>query len=133
MQARGLVERYRRTRVANLEALKMAAAEINALAPKRVALWGAGRLFDSLVLAGSFDPKSLTLLIDTHLTALVPDRHGVKLNLPSALIETPVDVIVIMARDFAAEIVAQAKTLAPHAQPILYADLLARARLAKAA
>jgi hypothetical protein len=73
------------------------------------------------------------LLIDTHLAALVPERHGVKPVLPSALIETQVDVIIIMSRGFAAEIVADAKKLAPNAHIILYADLLARARQAQAA
>ena len=130
---RELLASYRRTRAANLSALALAAAEINALAGKRVALWGAGRLFDSLVLAGGFDPKSLTLLIDTHLAALVPDRHGVRPRLPAALKDQKVDVIVIMSRGFAAEIVAEARTLAPNAEIILYADLPARARLAKAA
>jgi SAM-dependent methyltransferase len=132
-ESRQLIESYFHTRAANLGALEAAAAEISALAPKRVALWGAGRLFDSLVLAGGFDANRLALLIDTHLAALVAERYGVKPCLPSALIATPVDVIVIMSRDFAAEIMAQAKTLAPHAEIILYADLLARARLAKAA
>jgi SAM-dependent methyltransferase len=131
--ARELLQSYRHTRAANLSALKSAAAEINALAPRRVALWGAGRLFDSLVLAGGFDPKSLAILIDTHLAALVPERHGVKPALPTALKDQKVDVIVIMSRGFAAEIVTEAKTLAPNAQVILYADLLARARLAQAA
>jgi len=131
--ARELLANYRRTRAANLSALTLAAAEINALAGKRVALWGAGRLFDSLVLAGGFDPKSLALLIDTHLAALVPERHGVKPCVPAALKTQKVDVIVIMSRGFAAEIVAEARTLAPNAEIILYADLLARARLAKAA
>ena len=132
-EARKLMESYRRTRAANLAALRAVAAEINGMAPKRVALWGAGRLFDSLVLAGSFDAKSLTLLIDTHLAALVAERHGAKPCLPSALIETPVDVIVIMSRMFSGEIMAEAKKLAPNAQIILYADLLSRAQLAKAA
>jgi SAM-dependent methyltransferase len=132
-EAERLIESYCRTRAANLAALKAAAAEINALAPRRVALWGAGRLFDSLVLAGGFDARTLALLIDTHLAALMTDRHGMKPNLPSALIETPVDAIVIMSRDFAAEITAQAKKLAPNSEILLYADLLARARLAKAA
>jgi SAM-dependent methyltransferase len=132
-EAGRLIESYCRSRAANLAALKAAAAEIDTLAPRRVALWGAGRLFDSLVQAGGFDARTLTLLIDTHLAALVTDRHGVKPALPSALIETPVDVIVIMARDFAAEITAQAQKLAPNAEIILYTDLLARARLAKAA
>jgi hypothetical protein len=128
-----LLGSYRRTRAANLVALRSASMEINALAGKRVALWGAGRLFDSLVVAGGFDPKSLMLLIDTHLAALVPERHGVRLCLPAALKDQRVDVIVIMSRGFAAEIVAEAKTLAPNAEIILYADLLARARLAQAA
>ena len=131
--ARKLLGSYRRTRAANLVALRSASMEINALAGKRVALWGAGRLFDSLVVAGGFDPKSLMLLIDTHLAALVPERHGVRLCLPAALKDQRVDVIVIMSRGFAAEIVAEAKTLAPNAEIILYADLLARARLAQAA
>jgi SAM-dependent methyltransferase len=128
-----LLQRYAATRTENLAAMREAAAEINGFAGKRVALWGAGRLFDSLVLAGGFDPKRLTLLIDTHLAALVAERHGVKPVIPGALIETPVDVIVIMSRGFATEIVADAKKLAPNATIVLYADLLARARLAKAA
>ncbi len=132
-EARRLTESYRRTRAANLAALTSAAAEINALAGKRVAIWGAGRLFDSLVLAGGFDPKILTLLIDTHLAALVPERHGIKPCPPAALKDRPVDVIVIMSRGFAAEIVTEEKRFAPNARIILYADLLARARLAQAA
>jgi hypothetical protein len=60
-------------------------------------------------------------------------RHGVKLSMPDALKATPVDVIVVMSRGFASEIVAEAHRLAPNAQIILYADLLARARLARAA
>src|SRR6185312_2917428 len=103
-----------RTRSENLAAMRQAAAEINAL-NGRVALWGAGRLFDSLVLAGGFNPKRLALLIDTHLAALVPERHGVKPVLPGALNQTPVDVIVIMSRGFATEIVAEAQKLAPNA------------------
>jgi SAM-dependent methyltransferase len=135
--AEKLLQAYGRTRAENLAAMTDAAAEINglinSLADQRVAMWGAGRLFDALVLAGGFDPKRLSLLIDTHLAALVPERHGVKPMLPSALTQTPVDVIVIMSRGFATEIIAEARTLAPNAQIILYADLLARARLAKAA
>ena len=128
-----LLGRYARTRAENLAALAEAAAEIHRLAGKRVALWGAGRLFDALVLAGGFDPKCLTLLIDAHLAALVPERHGARPVVPDAMKQTPVDIIVIMSRGFAAEIVTEARQLAPQAQIILYADLLARARQAQAA
>jgi len=44
-----------------------------------------------------------------------------------------VDVVVVMSRGFAEEIVAEAWRLAPDARIILYADLLARARLSRAA
>jgi len=131
--AEALVQRYRHTRAANRLALKAVARELSALKPKRVALWGAGRLFDSLVLAGEFDPKALTLLIDAHLVKYMPELHGVALSRPEALSATRVDVIVVMSRFFSEEIMAEAKRLAPHAQVILYSDLLARARLGKAA
>ena len=131
--AEALIQRYRWTRAANRAALKAAARELNALKPLRVALWGAGRLFDSLVLTGGFDPKALSLLIDAHLIQYMPDRHGMRLSRPEALSATPVDVIMVMSRAFSEEIVAEAKKLAPNARVILYADLLARARLSHAA
>ena len=55
-------------------------ASSNGLKPQRVALWGAGRLFDTLVADGGFDPASLALLIDAHLIAHMAERHGVRLE-----------------------------------------------------
>jgi hypothetical protein len=132
-RAQSMIQRYRGTRAVNRAALISAARELNNLKPQRVALWGAGRLFDSLVLAGGFDPKALSLLIDAHLIQYMQERHGVKLSRPDALGTTPVDVIVAMSRAFSKEITAEAKRLAPNARVILYADLLARARLSHAA
>lgn len=128
-----LIQRYRKTRAANLASLTEAARELENLGPERMALWGAGRLFDSLVLAGGFDPKRLALLIDAHLIQYMPDRHGVKLSEPGALRSMPVDRIVVMSRHFSQEIAAEAGRLAPNASIILYADLLARARRRHAA
>ncbi|MEI9930679.1 MAG: hypothetical protein WDM89_09040 [Rhizomicrobium sp.] len=71
-----LVANYTTIRARNLMALTAVAAEIHRLAPRGVALWGAGRIFDSLVVHGRFDPSALTLLIDTHLKSLVGERHG---------------------------------------------------------
>lgn len=128
-----LVQRYRKTRGLNCAALKEAAQELERLKPGRTALWGAGRLFDSLVLLGGFNPKRLALLIDAHLIQYMSDRHGVKLAAPEKLQSMPVDTIVVMSRHFSKEITAEAKRLAPDARIVLYADLLARARLRKAA
>ena len=132
-RSESLFSQYVATRTANKAALSEVAREIESLKPRRIALWGAGRLFDSLVLAGGLKPSSLALLIDAHLTQHMKNRHGKELALPEALTTRPVDVIVVMSRGFAREIVAEARRLAPNAQIILYAELLARARLARAA
>jgi hypothetical protein len=131
--AMALMTRYTHTRTHNLAALAAAAQELNALKPHRVALWGAGRLFDLLVREGGYDPTSLSLLIDTHLKKHMDSRHGVALSTPEALNDAAADVVVVMSRGFADEISAAVRARAPKAQIILYADLLGRARLGRAA
>jgi SAM-dependent methyltransferase len=131
--ASDLINRYKATRALNLDALKGAAASLEAMAPKRLALWGAGRLFDLLVREGGFDPTRLSLLIDTHLKKHMTERHGVTLSDRDALLDTEIDAVIVMSRMFAGEIAAQIKDRAPRAQIILYADLLGRARLGRAA
>jgi len=132
-KAKSLIAAYTHTRSRNLAALSQVAAEIAGFAPKRVAVWGAGRLFDALVLHGGFDPKTLVALIDTHLMAHVSERHGVTLKGPDALMEADPNIIVVMSRAFASEITRIAKLQAPGAEVVLYADLLARARMRAAA
>jgi SAM-dependent methyltransferase len=132
VQALALIASYQKTRAHNLAALSAAAREISALAPRRVALWGAGRLFDMLVREGGFDPATLALLIDANLKKHMDRRHGVALSTPDDLAGNA-DVVVVMSRMFADEITADVKTRAPRAEIILYADLLGRARAARAA
>ncbi len=131
--AEDLIARYVATRARNLTALTAVAAELVRMAPRGVAMWGAGRLFDSLVVHGRFDATALTLLIDTHLKALVGERHGCALADPEALSESQAGVVVVMSRDFAHEIAAHARALAPHAEILLYSDLLSRAQTRLAA
>lgn len=133
LRALNLIAAYTATRSANCAALANAARELENLKSQRVVLWGAGRLFDSLVRVGGFDPAMLTLLIDAHLIQHMDSRHGVRLSPPHALTGSMADVVVVMSRGFADEIVAEVRRLAPKARVILYTDLLARARLAKAA
>lgn len=132
-EAERLIAAYVSTRARNLMALTAAAAEISSYAPRKVAMWGAGRLFDSLVTHGGFQPAGLSLLIDKHLKAHMTTRHGAPLAGPEALRDTSPDVLVVMSRGFSSEIVSEAKTLAPHAEIVLYGDLLKRARKAQAA
>src|SRR6202034_3937736 len=114
--AQALIQRYQATRLTNLAALQQAAGAIRALAPRRIALWGAGRLFDLLVREGGFDARSLTLLIDTHLRKHMAERHGVALSRAEALSQTTVDAVIVMSRMFASEIAAEVKARAPRAE-----------------
>ncbi len=133
LRAMTLMTSYQKTRAKNLAALKEAAFELSALKPRKVALWGAGRLFDLLVREGGFDPATLSLLIDTHLKKHMAARHDVALSTADDLSDDSADVVVVMSRMFADEITADVKRRAPRAQIILYADLLGRARLGRAA
>ena len=72
--------------------------------PRRVAVWGAGRLFDSLVVHGGFDATHLAMLVDAHLKAHVGERHGCALSMPDELPSIKPGVVVVMSRGFAGEI-----------------------------
>lgn len=129
-EAERLIAAYGTTRARNLASLTALAAEIARMAPKRVAMWGAGRLFDSLVTHGGFEPAMLSALIDKHLKQYVGERHGRALVEPQTLAETQPGVVIVMSRGFAQEIADEAKSLAPNAEIIFYSDLMARARQA---
>jgi SAM-dependent methyltransferase len=128
--ATDLMATYIANRARNMAALTAVAAELLSLAPRRVAMWGAGRLFDSLVTYGRFDATALTVLIDKHLKAHVGERHGCTLTGPENLAQANPGVVVVMSRDFASEIAAEVNKLTPGAEIILYSDLMSRARQA---
>jgi SAM-dependent methyltransferase len=128
--ATDLMATYIATRARNMAALTAVAAELGRMAPRRVAMWGAGRLFDSLVHYGRFDASSLAALVDKHLKAHVGERHGRALIEPEMLPQTDPGVVVVMSRDFAHEIAEEVTRLTPNAEIVLYSDLLTRARKA---
>ena len=132
-KSRALIAAYRAARARNVAALAEVAAELTRLAPRRLALWGAGRLFDSLVIHGGFDPRLLALLVDMHLKAHVPSRYGVRLSGPEDLRAADPGAIVVMSRAFAGEIAKIAAMEAPRAELLFYSDLMSRARRARAA
>jgi SAM-dependent methyltransferase len=129
-EAERLVAAYGSTRARNLSSLTALASEIAQMAPKGVAMWGAGRLFDSLVTHGGFEPSILSSLIDKHLKQYVSERHGRALDAPESLTQADPGVVIVMSRGFAKEIADEAKSLAPRAEIIFYSDLMARARQA---
>jgi ubiquinone/menaquinone biosynthesis C-methylase UbiE len=127
-EAERLIAAYRSKRARNLSALTALAANIAHMAPKGVAMWGAGRLFDSLVTHGGFEPAMLSSLIDKHLKQYVNERHGRLLDAPEALATADPGVVIVMSRGFAKEIADEAKSLAPRAEILFYSDLMALAR-----
>jgi len=127
-EAERLIAAYGSTRARNLSALTALAANIAHMAPKGVAMWGAGRLFDSLVTHGGFEPAILSSLIDKHLKQYVSERHGRMLDAPEALKKADPGVVIVMSRGFAKEIADEAKSLAPRAEILFYSDLMALAR-----
>lgn len=132
-RAEDLIATYVATRARNLMALTAVAADIASMKSRRVAMWGAGRIFDSLVVHGNFDARGLALLIDKHLKPLVPERHGCEVQAPEALKTADAGVVIVMSRSFAPEIADEARRLAPAAEILFYSDLLAQARTRMAA
>jgi SAM-dependent methyltransferase len=127
-RARSAISVYAVMRRANALALTEVAAALTAVAPRRVALWGAGSLFDALVVAGKLDPAVLAVLVDAHLGKYVSERHGVAVEPPDALAAADPGVVLVMSRAFAAEIAAEARRRTPQAVIVLYSELLAAAR-----
>lgn len=132
-KAYGLISDYIAKRAHNLAALAAVAAELATFASRGLAIWGAGKIFDSLVVHGRFDPTMLRVLIDTHLKAHVAERYGCVLTGPEALAQANPGVVVVMSRSFAGEIEAEARKTLPNAEILHYADLLGRARMRLAA
>ena len=64
---------------------------------------------------------------------VIAERHGFPLSGPEALSGANPGVVVVMSRGFAGEIVAEAKSLAPGAEVVVFTELLGRARLRLAA
>ncbi len=123
-----LISTYHATRLLNLSALTQVAHMIDAMAPRKVAVWGAGRLLNSLINNGGLKPHALAAVVDKHLVRYTNQAHGIRLTTPEDLSRVKPDVVVVMSRAFADEIRREAQARAPGCEVIAYADLLARAK-----
>lgn len=128
--AANLIAGYHATRLRNLAALTGVAQLIRAMAPRRVAIWGAGRLLNSLIAQGGLDPNLLAAVVDKNLIRHTPEVHGIRLTAPEALAAARPDVIVVMSRSFADEIRTEALGRVPGCEVVFYSDLLQRAKAA---
>ncbi len=131
--AAALISAYHAQRLQNLSALVQVAAMIDAMAPRKVAIWGAGRLLNSLILNGGLRPQALAAVVDKHLIRYANEAHGVRLTAPEDLGNVRPDIVVVMSRSFANEIRIEAQERAPGCEVLAYTDLLARAKTQMAA
>ena len=122
-RATARVTDYQTKQARNREALRGVAATLNGLQGRTV-IWGAGRLFDTLVRHGGLDVSRLAGLVDKNLSAHVQDRHGLPLRKPADLPSIDPDTIFIASRDFADEIMQEARALAPEATHIPFSNAL---------
>lgn len=133
----GVTERisaYDLTLAGNQQALAEAARTIAAWSETRnVAIWGAGRILDSLVRIGGLDLAVVRAVLDRHLVEHADRLHGAQLLAPEALRDLDVDLIIIASREFAAEIAAEAASIAPGAETMSYSALLTRGKISRSA
>lgn len=127
-RARQLVKAYCHARSENIKSLKEVADFIAGTGDEKTTVWGAGRLLNSLMVHGGLDPRSLQGLIDAHLIKHQSEIGGAPLHAPEDIKGMNPDRIVVASRAFFDEIKEQANTLAPDAEVISLADLMARAR-----
>lgn len=128
-----LMSSYAATRWHNSEALPAMVDELNTMAARGLAVWGAGPIFNTVVRQGGFDPAALVALIDPYLATHIGERHGKALTGPDTLANAKPGVVVVMTRREGDAIAAAVKVKAPDAELIAFSDLLGRARLKRAA
>lgn len=69
-----------------------------------VVIWGAGRIFTSLVDVGGFDPTVLAGLVDRNLLKYVKEMYGVEISEPQAIAEIRPHTVLVASRLYLDEI-----------------------------
>jgi SAM-dependent methyltransferase len=131
--AAALISTYHAARMRNLTTLSIVARTIDAMAPRKVAVWGAGRLLASLIENGGLKPQSLAAVVDKNLIRYTNEAHGVPLSPPEVLARLKPDIVVVLSRSLEDEIRQEAVAHVPGAEVIAYTELLERAKTHAAA
>jgi 2-polyprenyl-3-methyl-5-hydroxy-6-metoxy-1,4-benzoquinol methylase len=131
--AGALISSYRASRKQNLSALSNVARTIDAMAPRKVAVWGAGRLLGNLIENGGLKAQSLAAIVDRNLFRYASEAHGVPLSPPEVLSRLKPDIVVVLSRSQEHEIRQEAEIRVPGAEVIAYPELLERSKAHAAA
>lgn len=122
---RELLDSYEKSINKNIHNLRKASEILKNLCnEKKVAFWGAGRIFDSFVVNGGFEPNLLHCLVDKELPKYVDQMHGKEVLFPSELSQLEPEIIVIASRAYKDEITQEAKNMGLTANIVYYEDLL---------
>jgi C-methyltransferase C-terminal domain len=103
------------------------------MAPRTVAVWGAGRLLTNLIENGGLKPQALTAVVDKNAARYANEGYGVQLSPPEILARLKPDIVVVLSRSLADDIRLEAEAHVPGAEVIAYAELLERAKTQAAA
>jgi SAM-dependent methyltransferase len=124
-RAFALIRRYGARLDQNRRALRQAARQIESLArSKKTIIWGAGRIFDSLVTIGRLDTSLINGVIDRELPKYVTSVHGQKLQYPKAVPAIEPEVAIIASREFAVEIAAELACISPGCRAMTLSGLI---------
>lgn len=124
--ARSLIEEYSEQLLVNQEKLKTGAGRLTDYCKdKRVAIWGAGRIYTSIVDVGGFDPTALCCVVDKNLHKYVSEMFGVSVYSPEKLPSANPEVVLVASRLYFDEIRDELSGLLPAVEVITLDDVLA--------
>ncbi len=121
-----LVENYATTLQANQQRLKEGAARLTDYCRKRkVAIWGAGRIYTSIVDIGGFNPSLLCAVVGKTLHQYVQEMFGVAVAPPLTIKEAKPDTVLVASRLYFDEIRQELADIWPSATVLTLDDVLA--------
>ena len=127
-QARQLISRYETALRNNHRKLQRAARRLEDLANqgRRIAIWGAGRIFDALMTEGELDPAAISALLDKRLPDFVDQVHGLPIRKPESIADATPDLVVIMSREYADEIGRELDRYLPGCDRLVFSELMSQ-------
>ncbi len=124
------IKGYEQRLANNRKQLLQVATEIERAAQNtRIAFWGTGRIYDSLVRYGNLNQEDIVAIVDRHLAKRVDSLHNKTVHKPEYLKEIQPDVVIVTARIYFEEIKEELSQLVPTAKSVSLGDLLANPSL----
>ncbi|WP_262691442.1 methyltransferase domain-containing protein [Kordiimonas aestuarii] len=125
VEKKALLAAYAKNLQENQQKLKAGAQNLMTFAGhRRVVIWGAGRIFTSLVDIGGFDARRLAGVVDKNIHKYVSEMFGVAIKAPEAITEMKPDVVLVASRLYLDEIKVELDALMPGTDVLTLDDVL---------